>query len=56
MGEWSVESAGGLARIAGEISRQSALLGYMNAFVMYTAVSVIAIPLCLMLGKSRKAD
>jgi DHA2 family multidrug resistance protein len=54
MGEWSTETAGGLARIATEINRQAALLGYMNAFVMYTAVSIIAIPLVLMLGGRRK--
>ena len=56
MGEWSVESAGGIARIAREITRQAALIGYMNAFVMYTAVSAIAIPLVLMLGgRSKRA-
>jgi DHA2 family multidrug resistance protein len=54
MGEWSTETAGGLARIATEINRQASLLGYMNAFVMYTAVSIIAIPLVLMLGGRRK--
>ena len=26
------------------------MLGYMNAFVLYTAMSVVAIPLVLMLG------
>jgi DHA2 family multidrug resistance protein len=50
MGGWSTESTEGIARIAREINRQAAMLGYMNAFVMYTAASVIAIPLVLMLG------
>ena len=55
MGEWSIDTVGGIARIAREITRQAALIGYMNAFVMYTVVSVLAIPLCLMLGGRRKA-
>ena len=54
MGGWSTETVEGVARIAREITRQAAMLGYMNAFVMYTAASVIAIPLVLMLGGRRK--
>jgi DHA2 family multidrug resistance protein len=50
MGAWTTESAAGMAAIAREINRQAAMLGYMNAFVMYTVASVIAIPLVLMLG------
>ena len=54
MGGWSTESVDGMARIAREIMRQASMLGYMNAFVMYTLASVIAIPLVLMLGGRRK--
>lgn len=54
MGGWSTESAAGVARIAREITRQAAMIGYMNAFVMYTFASVIAIPLVLMLGGRRR--
>lgn len=54
MGGWSAESVDGVARIAREIMRQASMLGYMNAFVMYTAASVIAIPLVLMLGGRRR--
>jgi len=50
MGGWNTDSVEGMARIAKEITRQAAMLGYMNAFVMYTVASVIAIPLVLMLG------
>jgi MFS transporter, DHA2 family, multidrug resistance protein len=53
MGEWTTESVAGLATIAKEIGRQAALLGYLNAFGMYTAVSLAAIPLVLMLGRRR---
>jgi hypothetical protein len=32
------------------------MLGYMNAFVMYTVASVVAIPLVLMLGGRRSRN
>jgi len=54
MGGWTMETTGGIARLAKEINRQAAMIGYMNAFVMYTVASMIAIPLVLMLGGSRK--
>ena len=54
MGSWTTESAAGMAQISKEIGRQAVMLGYMNAFVLYTAASMIAIPLALMLGGRRK--
>jgi len=54
MGNWTMESVEGVARIAREITRQAAMLGYMNAFVMYTLASVVAIPLVLMLGGRKR--
>jgi DHA2 family multidrug resistance protein len=56
MGQWNTETTSGMAAISKEINRQAAMLGYMNAFVLYTAMSMIAIPLVLMLGGQRKAD
>ncbi len=47
-GAWTLDSSVGMARFAGEISRQAAMIGYMNAFTMYTLVAVVAIPLCLL--------
>jgi hypothetical protein len=32
------------------------MLGYMNAFILYTAMSVIAIPLVLLLGGRRRGS
>jgi DHA2 family multidrug resistance protein len=55
MGEWTTDSTVGLALIAKEIGRQAAMLGYMNAFGMYTAMSLLAIPLVLMLGRRRQS-
>ena len=56
MGEWTADSVAGLAGIAKEINRQALMLGYLNAFAMYTAVSLAAIPLVLMLGGRRKVS
>ncbi|MGI9477966.1 MAG: hypothetical protein ACR2PI_14795, partial [Hyphomicrobiaceae bacterium] len=47
-GLWSIDSNVGMAKFAGEISRQAAMIGYMNAFTMYTMIAVAAIPLCLL--------
>lgn len=55
MGEWTTDSLVGLAAISREINRQAAMLGYLNAFGMYTVVSLAAIPLVLMLGRRRQA-
>jgi MFS transporter, DHA2 family, multidrug resistance protein len=53
MGSWTVESLAGLAGLAREINRQAALIGYLNAFWMYTAVSAMAIPLVFMVRRPR---
>ena len=53
MGAWSTESAAGLASLSREINKQSALIGYNNAFWMYTVVSMIAIPLVFMVGRPK---
>lgn len=50
MGEWTAETVSGMAQIAREVNRQAAIIGYTNAFVLYTVMSVIAIPMVLMLG------
>jgi DHA2 family multidrug resistance protein len=47
MGAWDVESATGLAKLSKEIVRQSAMLGYINAFGLYTLASALAIPLVM---------
>jgi DHA2 family multidrug resistance protein len=43
MGGWSTDSLQGLARLAKEINRQAAMIGYVNAFAIYTATSAAAI-------------
>jgi MFS transporter, DHA2 family, multidrug resistance protein len=46
-GAWNFDSVAGLAKVGKEISRQAAMLGYLNAFTMYTAASAVAVLLVL---------
>ncbi|MEZ5854719.1 MAG: DHA2 family efflux MFS transporter permease subunit [Hyphomicrobiaceae bacterium] len=50
VGAWDLNSLAGLQRIANEVSRQSALIAYLNAFGMFTAACAITIPLILLMG------
>ena len=52
-GGWTFDTVPGLAKVANEIARQSAMLGYLNAFMMYTVASGIAIALVLMVRRKR---
>lgn len=42
-------SASGLAALGGQIGQQAAMIGYLNAFAAYTAVSLAALPLVLLM-------
>jgi DHA2 family multidrug resistance protein len=55
MGGWSIETAAGLAKLSGEIARQSVLIGYTNAWMLYTVAALASLPLCL-LAKLPKAS
>ena len=44
-GAWNVESIDGLAAVSSEVGRQAQMIGYSNAFVMYTIACFAAIPL-----------
>ena len=54
VGGWVLDTVPGLARFGREVGRQAAMLGYLNAFTMYTAASALAIALILLV-KRRKA-
>ena len=43
----------GLAKVANEITRQSAMIGYLNAFMMYTVTSALAVAFVLMVRRRR---
>ena len=48
MGAWAVDTAPGLAKLSGEIARQSIIIGYTNAWVLYVLAAGASIPLCLL--------
>ncbi|MBX9699215.1 MAG: DHA2 family efflux MFS transporter permease subunit [Acetobacteraceae bacterium] len=51
MGGWTMDTLQGLARLSREIDRQAAMIGYVNAFALYTAASGVAILLVLLLAR-----
>lgn len=55
-GGWDFETVQGLARLSREIGRQSAMIGYINAFGLYTACSALAIPLILLIRRRARAS
>ena len=53
-GGWSIDSVTGLAALSREIGRQAAMIGYLNAFGMYTAASAAAILLVFLARRHRR--
>jgi DHA2 family multidrug resistance protein len=45
MGSWSMASESGLAALAGEVGRQSILVGYVNGYYAYAAAAILVMPL-----------
>jgi len=54
MGAWDHNSLVGLQKISNEISRQAALIGYLNAFGLFTAACALTLPLILLVGSGKK--
>jgi DHA2 family multidrug resistance protein len=48
MGGWNVSDAKGLAALSKEIARQSAMIGYVDAFYFFILTSLIVLPLLLL--------
>ena len=55
-GAWSIDTLPGIAKVAGEITRQSAMIGYLNALAMYTLVALIALPICILVRLPRQSQ
>jgi DHA2 family multidrug resistance protein len=55
MGGWTMDTQAGLAGLAKEMNRQAAMIGYLNAFALYTAASTVGMLLVLTMTKGRKA-
>jgi len=51
MGGWSTDTLPGLARLSKEINRQAAMIGYLDAFALYTAASAAAVVLVLLVRR-----
>ena len=51
-GNWNIDSLNGLLQISGEMSRQAAMVGYINAFMMMAIAAAVSIPLSLLLKRS----
>jgi DHA2 family multidrug resistance protein len=55
VGRWDLDTVAGLARVGSEINRQSAMIGYLNAFGMFTAVCACSLPLILLMRRRQPA-
>jgi DHA2 family multidrug resistance protein len=52
-GGWSLDTLSSIAKLSKEITRQATMIGFNNAFLLYTVLSALAIPLCLMVRPAR---
>ncbi|MGY9054261.1 MAG: DHA2 family efflux MFS transporter permease subunit [Alphaproteobacteria bacterium] len=50
----SIDSIAGLAGFAGEITRQASMIGYLNAFGLYTIACLASMPLILMFRVAKR--
>ena len=49
MGQWSIDSLAGLAALSQEVNRQAQMIGYSNAFTLYTVACFASLPLLLLI-------
>ena len=54
LGNWDVETMRGLAALGGEIERQSRMIGYSNAFLVYTVVCFAIVPMLFLISVKQK--
>ena len=54
-GGWTFDTVPGLAKVANEIARQAAMIGYLNAFMMYTVTSAAAVAIVLLVRRKKRA-
>jgi len=50
----TLDTVGGLAGFAGEILRQASMIGYLNAFAIYTIACLVSVPLILMFRVAKR--
>ena len=51
---WDTDTTTGLARIAELVSNQADMIGFLNAFGLYTLASVLVLPLIWMVRMPRR--
>jgi DHA2 family multidrug resistance protein len=51
---WDLESASGLFRLAGEIQRQAAMIGYVNAFYLMAVTAALSVPLAFFMQRAKR--
>ncbi len=55
LGGWNPDSAAGLAAIGGEVRRQAAMIGYIDAFYFYSFTAMTVLPLVLLVRWQKAA-
>ncbi|HEX6609788.1 MAG TPA: DHA2 family efflux MFS transporter permease subunit [Hyphomicrobiaceae bacterium] len=53
LGAWDHQSVHGLLRVSREVTRQSAMIGYLNAFGWFTLFAAVALPFALLIRAPR---
>ncbi len=56
VGAWSIEGLGNLSRLGDEVGRQAAMVGYINAFYLFSAVAAAVIPFIYLLKRPVQGD
>jgi hypothetical protein len=55
-GGWGLSGLLDLARLEVEIDRQALMVGYIDVFFAFSLAALAAIPVVLLLGKTRTAE
>ena len=54
-GMWNLDGQAGLINLSGEMHRQASMIGYINAFYLYTVTACLAFPLLLLVKTGNEA-
>jgi len=53
---WNLEAANGLMRVANEIQRQAAMIGYINSFHLLALTAALAVPLTVLMRAPARGE
>ncbi len=56
IGNWNMGTPSGLMALAGEVQRQAAMIGYINAFYLFALAAAVAIPFAFLMRDAPKGD